>query len=231
MRYAAVSALVAASFVALAGCQKERTSVAPASAPPAAPGDVAARLGALLSRCEKLEGTTEFATDKGGAATVPICKLEGALWWTADMDIDCDGGQGAACKADPYYQSETAAVDARGKPLDASTLPFVVVPKSSHGFDYRAQGLKMGSVVAVLYKGNVEYGILGDVGPTGILGEASYAMAEKLGIPSSPISGGVDSGVTYVVFTGDGSVVTKKEDSAEAARIGQARALLLIGAN
>jgi len=224
MKYASVAPLLAASLVALCGCPKGNSAAAPA-----APDTVLDRLPALVSTCQKLEGTTEFATDKGGAATIPICKLDGALWWTADMDIDCDGGQSAECKADPYYQPETATVDSRGKPLDASTLPFVVVPKRSNGFDPRAQGLVMGSVVAVLYKGKIEYGILGDVGPAGIIGEASYAMARRLGIPSSPISGGVDGGVTYVVFTGPAAVVTKKEDAAEATRIGQARAQELIG--
>ncbi|MDI1446269.1 glycoside hydrolase family 75 protein [Polyangium sp. 6x1] len=230
MRHASVLVLLAASFLALAGCRRESAS-ASASTPSAAPESVTARLAALLSNCQKLAGATELATDKGGAASIPICTLDGALWWTADMDIDCDGGQSAECKADPYYQRETATVDSTGKPLDASTLPFVVVPKASNGFDFKAQGLRMGSVVAVMYKGTIAYGILGDVGPAGILGEASYAMARRLGIPASPISGGVDSGVTYVAFTGDAAVVTKKEDAAEAARLGQARVEALLGAH
>jgi hypothetical protein len=199
----------------------------PATDAQPAPAD----LVAVLSGCQQLAGTTKFATDAGGAKTVPLCKLNGAIWWKADMDVDCDGGQGAACKADPYYQAETSTVDSMGNPLDASTLPFIVLPLPSNGFDYKAQGLKLGSVAAVIYQGKILYGILGDMGPAGVIGEASYAMAKKLGINPSPISGGVDSGVTYVAFTGASAVVTKKENAVEAAQIGKARTAAVIDAN
>lgn len=39
---------------------------------------------------------------------------------------------------------------------------------------------------------------MADIGPHP--GEGSIAMADALGIPSSPKHGGVDSGVTYVAF-------------------------------
>jgi hypothetical protein len=190
-----------------------------------------ADLVAVLEGCQQLAGTTKFATDSGGAKTVPLCKLNGAIWWKADMDVDCDGGQGAACKADPYYQAETSTVDSMGNPLDASTLPFIVLPLPSNGFDYKAHGLKLGSVAAVIYQGKILYGIAGDMGPKGVIGEASYAMAKKLGINPSPISGGVDSGVTYVAFTGVSAVVTKKENAVEAAQIGKVRAQAVVDAN
>jgi hypothetical protein len=86
----------------------------------------------------------------------------------------------------------------------------------------------MGSVVAVIYNGQVAYGILGDVGPAGVIGEASYAMAKQLGINPSPTSGGVDSGVTYAAFTGTGAAVTKNEDAAQAVQLGQSLASHLI---
>lgn len=189
----------------------------------------AAQILAALGTCAQISGTTKFRKDAGTSATVPVCSVPGAVWWTSDMDIDCDGGTGATCMNDPDYQPDTATVDSHGNPLDASTLPYVVVPMSSNGFDYKAQGLKMGSVVAVLYNGQVAYGILGDVGPAGVIGEASYAMAKLLGINPSPTSGGVDSGVTYVAFTGTTAVVTKKEDHAAAVTIGQAKAAALTG--
>ena len=66
------------------------------------------------------------------------------------------------------------------------------------------------------------YGIFGDAGPSGAIGEGSYAMAEALGIPPSPISGGVDSGVTYLIFTGSGARVSRNEDHAEAVSRGEA---------
>ena len=203
----------------------------PAPTPITDPQPAPADLVAVLSGCQQLAGTTKFATDSGGAKTVPLCKLNGAIWFKGDMDVDCDGGQGAACKADPYYQAETSTVDSMGNPLDASTLPFIVLPLPSNGFDYKAHGLKLGSVGAVIYEGKILYGIIGDMGPNGVIGEASYAMAKKLGINPSPISGGVDSGVTYVAFTGVSAVVTKKENAVEAAQIGKARTAAVVDAN
>lgn len=190
----------------------------------ATPADIIAALGS----CKQLAGTTKFRKDSGGSSTVPVCGISGAVWWTADLDVDCDGGQSATCKNDPDYQSETATTDSHGNPLDASTLPYVVIPGSSNGFNYKNAGLKMGSVVAVIYAGKISYGILGDVGPQGVIGEASYAMAKELGINPSPTIGGVDSGVTYVAFTGATAVVTKKEDHAAAVSIGQQRATDLV---
>ncbi|HRI70774.1 MAG TPA: glycoside hydrolase family 75 protein [Polyangium sp.] len=195
------------------------------------PTTAPSELMALLTSCQQVAGTTKFAKDSGGTKSVPLCQLNGAIWWTADLDVDCDGGRAAACTSDPYYQAETAAVDSSGNALDASTLPYVVVPLPSNGFDYKAAGLKLGSVVGVIYQNKVMYGIIGDLGPTGVIGEASYAMAQKLGINPSPISGGVDSGVTYVAFTGTSAMVTKKEDAAQAAQIGSSRTAAIVQSN
>lgn len=206
----------------------------PAPTPPVVSTDATdapTDLVAKLTNCQQIAGTTKFAKDSGGSKVVPVCQLNGAIWWTADLDVDCDGGRGAACKADPYYQADTAAVDSLGNALDASTLPYVVVPLPSNGFDYKAAGLKLGSVVGVIYQNKIMYGIIGDLGPTGVIGEASYAMAQKLGINPSPISGGVDSGVTYVAFTGSSAIVTKKEDAAQAAQIGASRAAAIVQSN
>ncbi|MGO4422787.1 glycoside hydrolase family 75 protein, partial [Streptomyces sp. MCAF7] len=46
----------------------------------------------------------------------------------------------------------------------------------------------------------VEYAVVGDTGPTKIIGEASYATANALGIDPDPENGGTDSGVTYILF-------------------------------
>jgi len=186
---------------------------------------------ALVGSCNVLAGSTQFKTDAGEASTVDICTLTGAVWWQADMDIDCDGGLSATCQNDPYYSPDTSASDSQGNPLDASTLPFVVVPLASNGFDFKNEGLELGSVVAVLYQGQLQYGILGDQGPKGVIGEASYAMADLFGIDPDPETGGVDSGVTYIAFTGANAVVTKNEDHAEAEQIGAARAAEVVQNN
>lgn len=179
------------------------------------PADVIARLGA----CTRIGG--DYATDVGRTADIPVCQTDDVVWWAADMDIDCDGGRGSICMSDPDYLPETSGVDSMGAPLDASTLPFIVIPLASSRFRYADHGIRIGQIGLVLYRDRMVFGIFGDAGPASIIGEASFAMAEALGIPSHPSTGGVSSGVTYLVFTGAGARVTRNEDHAEAVRLGE----------
>ncbi|MER6769672.1 glycoside hydrolase family 75 protein [Streptomyces bacillaris] len=145
----------------------------------------------------------KYRTDANSAkATVPVCATTDAVFWKADMDIDCDGRRTKVCnrKTDPYFQPQTAFTSSRGKPLDSAALPFVVVPAPSRTWDYRKSGLTGGSVVAVIYEGRVRYAVIGDTGPAGIIGEGSYALAEELSIDPHPTTGGAASGVTYIAF-------------------------------
>ena len=200
------------------------------SVPASAPVTAAELLGSL-GTCDELT-TGRYATDDGSSASVAVCGLPGAVFWKADMDINCNGKSSSACNADtdPGYRSETAGKDSQGASLNAATLPFVVVPGPSARFDHSQHGVEPGSVVAVIYKGQIEYGVIGEIGAVGIIGEASYAMAKKLGIDPDPETGGVGSGVTYVVFTGAAGRVAKLEDRSETARIGLARAQELLSA-
>jgi len=182
-----------------------------------------ADLLAKVATCKQVSAG-KFKTDDqvNLPENIPVCGLVGAVFWQADMDIDCDGKTTAQCNSttDPAYQNQTAATDSQGNPLDAAALPYVVVPGNGTRFNYTNAGLKMGSVVAVIYGGKIEYGILGDTGPVNIIGEASYAMAKNLGINPDPKVGGVDKGVTYIAFTGTTAVVKKKEDHTEAVTLG-----------
>jgi hypothetical protein len=143
-----------------------------------------------------------YRTDSWSAATVPVCDKNGAVFWKADMDIDCDGQRTMTCNEDssPWFQEETAFHQSNGLPLRADSLPYVVVPGPGTIWNYADSGIKGGSVVAVVYGDQVEYAVVGDTGPTDIIGEASYATAEALGIDSDPAIGGIPSGVTYIVF-------------------------------
>ena len=193
----------------------------------------AASLLALTETCKTKLSTSPFAKDEGGAATVDVCGLTGAVFFDADMDVDCDGKSSAICSSatDPDFENDTAAQASTGGPLDAATLPFIVVPGVSTKWSYSASGLSLGSVVAVVYNGKLAFGIIGDIGPKTIIGEGSYAMASALGIPGSPTTGGVSSGVTYIAFTGKNSVVAKNEDHAAAVTLGTARAQAVLAAN
>jgi hypothetical protein len=133
---------------------------------------------------------------------------------------------------DPQFQSTTTAKDSLGGSLDAAALPYVEVSAPTSTFDYRAApaGLTMGSVVAVVYKDKLEYGILGTVGQPDIIGDASYAMANALGLSPDPVTGGTQTNsVTYIAFKG--VVVNMNENHDEAVRLGTAAASALIQAD
>lgn len=192
---------------------------------------LAALVRAKTAACAQQISTGKYALDQGSADVVPVCQLQDAVFFTADMDIDCDGKVSAKCSktTDPSFLPSTAGTDSKGQPLDAATLPYVVVPLAGTRFDYRKHGIAMGSTVAVLYKDTIAYGVVGDAGPSAIIGEASYAMAERLAINPNPKSGGTDSGVTYIIFTSAGSAVKKLEDNAEATTVGTAKLHALLG--
>ena len=200
------------------------------------PGTITAQqLLDVTSNCTVLPGSSNFRTknDSPPPGTVPICKLSGAIWWRADMDIDCDGKRTAVCNetTDPAFQRQTSLTDSSGSPLDASILPFVVVPNPSNGFDYAAHGIFLGVAVAVIYNGQLRYGVFADTGPEGLIGEASYAMASSFGIDPDPRTGGEDSGVTYIVFTGQNAVISPPESNDQANVVGDQRAQDVVNAN
>ncbi|WP_405824068.1 glycoside hydrolase family 75 protein [Streptomyces sp. NBC_01390] len=161
----------------------------------------AADLLAKVTSCSQLSNG-KYRTDDETSASVPVCGKNGAVFWKADMDVDCDGQRTSKCSedTDPWYQDDTAFHQSNGKPLKADSLPYVVVPSSSSIWNYSGAGIKGGGVVAVIYNNKVEYAVVGDTGPTKIIGEASYATAKALGIDPDPETGGTGSGVTYILF-------------------------------
>ncbi|WP_181807737.1 glycoside hydrolase family 75 protein [Streptomyces shenzhenensis] len=161
----------------------------------------AADLLAKVTSCSQISNG-KYQTDDETSATIPVCGKNGAVFWKADMDIDCDGQRTTNCNEDrdPWYQDDTAFHQSDGSPLRAESLPYVVVPSSSGIWNYSSAGIKGGGVVAVIYDNKVEYAVVGDTGPTNIIGEASYATANALGIDPDPATGGADSGVTYILF-------------------------------
>ncbi|MEU6096368.1 glycoside hydrolase family 75 protein [Streptomyces sp. NPDC047079] len=196
------------TLAAAAGAALLATAVLPANASGASTptsaqeGSVsAADLLAKVTSCSQISNG-KYKTDDETSATIPVCGKNGAVFWKADMDIDCDGQVTDKCNSstDPWFQADTAFHQSDGKPLRADSLPYVVVPSSSSIWKYSGSGIKGGGVVAVIYNNKVEYAVVGDTGPTKIIGEASYATAKALGIDPDPETGGADSGVTYILF-------------------------------
>jgi len=116
--------------------------------------------------------------------------------------------QAAAPKAGPSAAQLLARASrgcttvSKGKPFQADSTHYFVIPLPSSRFSYKSNGIKPGSVAAVIFNNKVVYAVFADEGPNAIIGEASYATAKALGINPDPSNGGVDSGVTYIVFPG-----------------------------
>jgi len=167
-----------------------------------------------------------------------ICGLNGAVYWVADMDIDCDGHPtpGKCEKSKDLYFLEDTNVHGPNGALTAAQDPYVVIPidfacpSDDHFPDF--PGLQPGATVAVIFGRTIYYGVFGDCGPPEIIGEASYAMAEKFGIPPSAINGGaLGRTVTYVVFTGAGTVAKDITNQAEVQALGDALTRKLLSSN
>lgn len=195
----------------------------------------AAAIHQLTASCDVVAGSDKFAFDSGADPVAPICQLTdptsghvAAFWWHTDLDVDCDGGTTDTCKADPAYQPETSATTSAGAPLDASVVPFIVIPLPSARFDYAASGIALGDAAVVSYGLETAYAVFGDEDPEDIIGEGSYALASALGIDPDPVSGGADQGVTFVVFVGKDARVSPIEDPTQAEAVGKPLAQKLL---
>ncbi|MEU0785569.1 glycoside hydrolase family 75 protein [Streptomyces sp. NPDC006173] len=190
----------------------------------------AASLLAKVTSCSQIS-SGKYRTDEETSATIPVCGKNGAVFWKADMDIDCDGQVTSKCSGDtdPWFQDDTAFHQSNGQPLRADSLPYVVVPSTSSIWKYTSSGIKGGGVVAVVYNNKVEYAVVGDTGPTSIIGEASYATASALGIDPDPETGGTDSGVTYILFKN--SQVSPIESHTAAVTLGNSLAQQFLAGN
>jgi Fungal chitosanase of glycosyl hydrolase group 75/Carbohydrate binding module (family 6) len=187
---------------------------------------------AKVTTCSQISNG-KYKTDSDvSTATVAVCQKTGAVFWKADMDIDCDGIRTTQCNenTDCCFQPDTFCHTSTDSPLNAAALPYVVVPSASSIWDYRNYSIGCGTVVAVIYNNQVEYAVFGDTGPTGIIGEASYATAKNLGINPDPSNGGTDSGVTYIVFQGS-QRVSPIENHSTAVTLGQQLAQNFINNN
>jgi hypothetical protein len=191
------------------------------------------QLLAKVSGCTQISAG-KFATDEGNAASIPVCGTPGSttapVWWTADMDIDCDGIRTANCNEDTdcCYQGDTSLHQSNGQPMQADLTHFFVIPQNSAAaWHFRDAGVNLGDVGAVIFNNKLVYAVFADTGPTAIIGEASFATAQTLGINPDPSNGGTESGVTYIVFPN--SRPTAVEDNAAITAKGEAVAAAFVG--
>ena len=130
------------------------------------------------------------------------------VFWTGKQDVDNDGSGGNVepdePRKDPCHQNDTSLHDPQGKALNAQTVPFVVVPPQ---VCEQTTGHVLGSLAFASYKGKTVNAVVGDIGPRNKVGEGSVRLAQLLGIPDSPIDGGVDSGVAVMIMVGVPAVI------------------------
>ncbi|MFE4858606.1 glycoside hydrolase family 75 protein [Streptomyces sp. NPDC056670] len=203
---------------------------ADASARPDGAAVGAAELLAKVQTCAQISHG-KYRTDPTAEATVPVCGKNGAVFWQADLDVDCDGQATAACNkaTDPWFQPDTRFHQSNDKPLSAEKVSYVVVPNVSPLWNYSSSGIRGGGVVAVVYNDRVEYAVVGDTGPGTVIGEASYATAKALGMNPSPKTGGAESGVTYILF--QNSQAKPIESHGEAVAVGRSLAQRFVADN
>lgn len=129
-------------------------------------------------------------------------------WWALVTDNAKPSGrpviQGANDPAPGYYVSTTSLEDPSREREDtrryvnSEAINFIVLPGKL------GLGAQLGDFAVVIHPetGIHVYAVHADVGPANKIGEASIALANALGIPSSPKSGGIGHGIGYIVFPG-----------------------------
>lgn len=192
---------------------------------PGAPVEPPVDARALLKRLGSCEEISEgrYRTDAEGPEEIPVCATGKAVYWKADLDIDCDGRPGPHCNAetDPTFQDTTAYTGRDGRPLSAERLPYVVVPEPSARWRPADSGVVGGTLAVLIHAGRVRYAVVGDSGPADVIGEASWRATRDLGIPADPLGGGTDTGVAYLLFPD--TEVTPLDDPAAAVAAGERR--------
>lgn len=124
-------------------------------------------------------------------ATIQGCDIilhnDGRCSMLADADIDCDGSGGNPDN-DPYFQPDTS-LHHDGKALNAYKVPFMVLPPSAL---LKVIPIVLGCKCRVHYRetGEIEDGVVGDIGPTFKVGELSVEYAKRIGMPHNPNHGG-----------------------------------------
>ncbi len=187
--------------------------------------ELLAKIQPLLVPANRINANTLVTSY--GTGTEYIYKLPGTnpavLVAQSSGAVDCDGQTTTQCNTgtDPQYQSDTSFHQSDGKPLNAATLPFYVLPVVGPYFDYTKNGIQGGQLGAIIYNNNMNYGVFGDeCAVNNEIGEVSYAMASSLGINPDPSVGGTTSGVTFIIFTGTGNVISPIESHTQATTVG-----------
>jgi len=146
-------------------------------------------------------------------------------WWALVTKDGAPVVQGANDPAPGYFLSMTSlqnpafAVTDPRRYVDASTIPYVVLPEAV----VKAAGIRMGDIAAVVNQtnGKVAYAIYADQGPKDKLGEGSLFLANQLRNGPLPdaqaVRQSLPKGIVYVLFPGSGNGRPKSREQIGAA--------------
>jgi len=179
------------------------------------PGQVLAGVRAKMTSSTQVNSQPHLNSETGQSGINVYQVADGFFAFTSSMAIDTDGSDP---DPDPDHQDQTTFQDQNGDQLGAHHVPFYVLgdvcpdrQSPCQWFDYREHNIKGLQFGLIFYHGQCIGALFGDtVGSPDNprkLGEASVKSAQLLGIPSSGTTGGVDNGVTYVVFSGSEWVI------------------------
>jgi hypothetical protein len=199
-----------------------------------------------------LTNANAFANQDGDPLTVSLYQLGGRIngtqpiFWTSNMDVDCDGTKNAICSGpDPDHQwtlSCGCSVN-EGGDVDAAQVPFYVIPGCSDcgdcggtwgPFAYNQRGIQYGQVAAIIYNTGGKTGVcyavfLDEDGCNTEIGEGSPAACSFLGVNPDPDNGGSDdNNVAWIVFPGPGNRISDYANHGHAVTVGQAAAKALL---
>jgi hypothetical protein len=135
--------------------------------------------------------------------TLEGCEIyvsQGRVEWLANMTVCCDGSGGNPDN-DPYFQSQTAYYN-KGKYLNPYKVPYIVVPPLIiNGVGPIVLGCQ--GEIHNVKNGKMTLAVVGDVGPSTKIGEASVEAAKRVGLSGDPNSGGTDDLIIqYYIFPG-----------------------------
>lgn len=126
---------------------------------------------------------------------------DNTITWIGKADIDGDGT--GVSHGDPDFQPDTS-LHFNGRALNADLIPYIVVPR---WLAADVPGIVLGCQAVVLLGSKLVQAVVGDIGPDHKIGEVSIECARRLGIPASPLTGGVAGGVFYRIHPGIPAIV------------------------
>ncbi|GIH21182.1 glycoside hydrolase family 75 protein [Rugosimonospora africana] len=220
-RFAVAAAAALALAIPLAIRNADAATTPTAAAASLTPAQALAAVQANMTSANQVN-TKPHINTMTRAQNVNVYQVApGVYAYTSSMAIDDDGSDP---DPDPDHQGETTFQDSNGKQLAAHHVPFYVLGDDCWDrktpcphFFYKEHNIKGRQFALMFYNGKVIGSIFGDTqtannqttsdNDSRELGEASVKAASLLGIPSSGTTGGVDNGVTVVIFSGSSWVV------------------------